>query len=77
MTTSDRGNHAAGRKGFSGARILVIAAIVGAAAFGLVIGYLAYSMDSFPAQERPFANYASVAYSSFNGTEFAFRVQWK
>jgi hypothetical protein len=51
-------------------------ALVGAVAFGLFIGYLAYSSDSFPAQERPFAAYAKVVYSSFNGTEYAFRVQW-
>ena len=60
----------------STARLLVILAIVGAVAFGLFIGYLAYSSDSFPAQERPFAAYAKVVYSSFNGTEFAFRVMW-
>jgi hypothetical protein len=57
-------------------KLLVLAALVGAVAFGLLVGYLAYSNDSFPAQTRPFANYASVAYSSFNGTEFAFRVEW-
>jgi hypothetical protein len=60
----------------STARLLVIAAIIAAVAFGLFIGYLAYSSDSFPAQERPFANYAKIVYSSFNGTEFAFRVEW-
>ncbi len=49
---------------------------MGAAAFGLLLGYLAYSTDSFPAQQRPVGEYASVVYSSFNGTEFAFRVQW-
>ncbi|HUI23368.1 MAG TPA: hypothetical protein VLY82_03135 [Nitrososphaerales archaeon] len=60
----------------STARLLVIAALAGAVAFGLVIGYLAYSSDSFPAQERPFSDYAKVVYSSFNGTEYAFRVEW-
>lgn len=57
-------------------KLLVVVALVGAAAFGLFIGYLAYTTDSFPAQERPFANYAKVVYSSFNGTEYAFRVEW-
>ncbi len=57
-------------------RMLVLAVIVGAVAFGLFLGYLAYASDSFPAQERPFGDYASVVYSSFNGTEFAFRIQW-
>lgn len=60
----------------SRAKLLVMVALVGAVAFGLFIGYLAYSSDSFPAQERPFADYAKVVYSSFNGTEFAFRVEW-
>lgn len=57
-------------------RLLVVAAIVGAVVFGLYLAYLAYANDSFPAQERPFADYASVASSSFNGTEFAFTVRW-
>ena len=60
----------------STAKLFVVLALVGAIAFGLFIGYLAYSTDSFPAQTRPFANYASVVYSSFNGTEYAFRVEW-
>jgi len=57
-------------------KLIVIAAIVGAVAFGLFLGYLAYTSDSFPAQERPFADYASVTSSTFNGTEYAFRIQW-
>ena len=60
----------------STAKMLVVAALVGAVAFGLFVGYLAYSNDSFPAQTRPFASYARVVYSSFNGTEYAFRVEW-
>jgi hypothetical protein len=63
-------------KGMSNGRLLVVVAIVGAAAFGLFLGYLAYTNDSFPAQQRPFGDYASVVYSSFNGTEFAFHVEW-
>jgi len=60
----------------STAKLLVVVALVGAVAFGLFVGYLAYSNDSFPAQTRPFATYAKVVYSSFNGTEYAFRVEW-
>jgi len=60
----------------STAKLLVVVALVGAVAFGLIVGYLAYSNDSFPAQTRPFASYAKVVYSSFNGTEYAFRVEW-
>jgi hypothetical protein len=60
----------------STAKLLVIVAIVGATVFGLFLGYLAYTSDSFPAQERPFGDYASVLSSTFNGTEFAFQVQW-
>ena len=54
----------------------MVAALVGAAAFGLYLGYLAYTSDSFPSQQRPFGEYASVVSSTFNGTEYAFRVQW-
>jgi hypothetical protein len=57
-------------------RLLVVASVVAAIGFGVYLGYLAWSNDSFPSQERPFADYASVASSSFNGTEFAFRIQW-
>ena len=60
----------------STAKLLVVAALVGAVAFGLFIGYLAYSSDSFPSQTRPFGNYARVVYSSFNGTEYAFGIEW-
>jgi len=60
----------------STAKVLVMVALVGAVAFGLFVGYLAYSNDSFPAQTRPFASYARVVYSSFNGTEYAFTVEW-
>jgi len=74
--TSDSTPRRKARRGLSRARLLVIAAVVGATAFGLLIGYLAYTSDSFPTQERPFSQYASVVYSSFNGTEFAFRIQW-
>jgi hypothetical protein len=73
LTTSDSGK--SGRV-VPSARLLVIIVIVGAIAFGLLIGYLAYSNDSFPPEKRPFSNYANVVYSSFNGTELALRVQW-
>ncbi|HYB06928.1 MAG TPA: hypothetical protein VEB87_02095 [Nitrososphaerales archaeon] len=63
-------------KSMSKGGLVVMVVVVGAAAFGLFLGYLAYTNDSFPAQQRPFGDYASVVYSSFNGTELAFRVQW-
>jgi hypothetical protein len=55
----------------------VVIALVGAVAFGLYIGYLAYANDSFSTQELPFANYATVTSYSFNGTEFAFTLTWQ
>jgi hypothetical protein len=57
-------------------RLLVIAAVVGATAFGLLLGYLAYANDSFPTKEKPFGDYATVASSVFNGTEYDFHLQW-
>lgn len=58
-------------------KALVVVAIVGAVIFGLYIGYLAYANDSFPTRTEPFANYATVSSSSFNGTEFAFTLTWQ
>jgi hypothetical protein len=73
--TSGSGAQSAGRRP-SLARTAVIVAILGAVAFGLLIGYLAYANDSFPTTEKPFADYAKVTSTAFNGTELAFWVQW-
>jgi len=58
------------------ARTLVVLAVVFAVVFGLYIGYLAFANNSFPTEEMPFGNYASVVSSTFNGTEYAFVIQW-
>lgn len=63
------------RRGLSAASILVIAAVLGAVAFGAYLGYLAWANDSFPSQVKPFSEYANVT-SVFNGTEYAFQVRW-
>jgi len=57
-------------------KILVLVALVGAAAFGGYLGYLAYSNDSFPSLQEPFDNYASITSAVFNGTEYAFTITW-
>lgn len=49
---------------------------MGALIFGIYIGYLALTNDSFPAQQKPFGNYATVTSDTFNGTEFAFNLRW-
>lgn len=64
------------KEGVSVGKVAVIVAIVGAVAFGGYLGYLAYSNDSFPAQQRPFGNYASVVSYAFNGTELSYNVKW-
>ena len=51
-------------------------AILGAVVFGVYLGYLAWTQDSFPTATRPFGNYAVVTSSTFNGTEFAFNLTW-
>lgn len=61
----------------STAKLAVILVIAGAVAFGLFIGYLAYANDSFPSQTKPFADYAQVESTTFNGTEIAFNVIWQ
>lgn len=63
-------------RGVGLARVAVVAAIAGATMFGLYLGYLAYTNDSFPVQQKPFGDYASVVSATFNGTEIYFRVEW-
>ena len=63
-------------RGISRERALVAIALVGALGFSLFLGYLAWTNDSFPIQQRPFRDYASVTAASFNGTEFSFTLQW-
>ncbi|MDG6941374.1 MAG: hypothetical protein JRN34_00400 [Nitrososphaerota archaeon] len=57
-------------------RLVVVAILIGAIAFGLVVGYLGYNSALFPTKQVPFGNYASVVSTSFNGTELAFNVRW-
>ena len=75
MTTSD----SKGRRDSQGQRfvkLLVVAVVAGALVFGGYVGYLAWVNDSFPAQQRPFSEYAAVTTSTFNGTEYSFTIQW-
>ena len=58
------------------AKIIVIAAFVGAIAFGGYLGYLAWANDSFPSLQKPFGDYAKVTGVEFNGTEYAVTVTW-
>lgn len=57
-------------------KVLVLAAFVGALAFGGYLGYLAWVNDSFPSQQKPFGDYAEVSSVQFNGTEYAVTVTW-
>jgi hypothetical protein len=75
LTTSDRGLQASQSR-FSAVRAIVVVAIIGAIVFGVYLGYLAWTNDSFPTETRPFANYAVVTSETFNGTEFAFNLTW-
>jgi hypothetical protein len=77
LTTSDSKGKTAASGRPSVARIVVVLAVVSAVVFGLYVGYLAFANNSFPAQEMPFGNYASVVSSNFNGTEYAFVLQWR
>ncbi len=60
----------------SAGKVLVVAAVLGAVVFGLFLGYLAWSNDSFPSTTRPFSNYADVVSATYNGTEYAFNIRW-
>ncbi len=64
------------RRGISKGKVLVLLALSGATAFGIFLGYLYWSNDSFPARVLPFSDYAEVASSTFNGTEYAFSIRW-
>jgi hypothetical protein len=57
-------------------RTVVVLVLVAALVFGLYLGYLAWTNNTFPAREGRFSDYANVASSTFNGTEYAFRLQW-
>ncbi|MGP8125409.1 MAG: hypothetical protein ACLQEQ_06010 [Nitrososphaerales archaeon] len=59
------------------AKIAVLATFVGALAFGGYLGYLAWTNDSFPSQQKPFGDYANVASVEFNGTEYAVTITWQ
>ena len=63
-------------EGGAAARLAVVATIVGALAFGGYLGYLAWSNNSFPAEERPFDDYAQFVSGEFNGTEYSVRLAW-
>jgi len=76
LTTSDRKSQPAVSGRPSLAKIIVVLVVVFAAVVGLVLGYLAFANNSFPTQQMPFGNYASVVSSTFNGTEYAFTIQW-
>ena len=56
--------------------MVVVAILIGAIAFGLFIGYLAYTNALFPQKQASFGNYATVVSTYFNGTEVAFNVRW-
>lgn len=66
-----------GSRAVSRARSAVIAAIAAAVILGAYFVYLAYTNDSFPTKQKPFADYAVVTATQFNGTELYFRLQWR
>ncbi|MBI3840746.1 MAG: hypothetical protein HY297_02125 [Thaumarchaeota archaeon] len=62
--------------GWSKGRLLVVVTLGGAVAFGAALGYLVWSNNSFPAETRPFDDYAKVVSATFNGTEYSFKLRW-
>ncbi len=41
------------------------------------MGYLAWSNDSFPVEQKPFGDYTKIVSSPINGTEYAFEIRWR
>ena len=76
MTTSGSAKKPQKAKGQRLVKLLVVVVVAGALIFGGYVGYLAWVNDSFPTQTRPFSEYASITSANFNGTEYAFNVQW-
>lgn len=64
-------------RGVSRGRAAIVIALVGALAFGLYLGYLAYANDSFSTTVKPFDDYANVTSYNFNGSELAYNVTWE
>jgi hypothetical protein len=60
----------------STAKLAIVGAIVGAVVFSLFLAYQAWTNDSFPLQQKSFADYASMQSYSFNGTEIGYQVRW-
>ena len=58
----------------TGAVVAVV--LVGATAFGLYLGYLAWTGSSFPTATEPFSDYATVLATQFNGTEIYYKIEW-
>ncbi len=54
----------------------MIGAVAGAVVFGGYLGYMAWANDSFPVEQRPFEQYASVVSANFNGTDYSFGLRW-
>jgi len=55
--------------------IIVLAVVIGSA----IIIYAAVQQSNgptFPTEQKPFAEFARVVSSTFNGTEYSFRVEW-
>src|SRR5271157_3768343 len=62
--------------GMARANAIVAAVIIAALVFSVYLGYLEWTNSSFPTQEKPFADYAAVTETVFNGTILDYRVQW-
>ncbi len=64
------------KKGYDAGRILIVASIGAAVVFGLYFGIMLWANDSFPQQTEPFANYATITSTAFNGTVYSFTMKW-
>jgi len=63
-------------RGVSPVRVAVVLVICGAVVFSLYLAYIAWSTSSFPVQQQPFSDYATVVTTQFNGTELYYEVEW-
>jgi len=58
-------------------KVVVVLVIAATVIFGIYVGYLAFANQSFPVEQKPFSDYATMASPpQFNGTEMSFHVKW-
>jgi hypothetical protein len=65
------------RPGRNYGKLIVVGAVIAASAILLYVATTSLGSPSFPSEQKPFSEYATVMSSTFNGTEYNFQLQWR